>query len=81
MISQPQSDPDMINTLRLRQDGRHFSDDIFKYIFLNGNISIEIKISLKFAPKGPINNIPALVQIRAWCRPGDKPLSEPIMIS
>ena len=25
---------------------------------------------------GPINNIPALVQIMAWCRPGDKPLSE-----
>ena len=27
-------------------------------------------------PKGPINNIPALVQIMAWPRPGDKPLSE-----
>ena len=31
-------------------------------------------------PKGPINNIPALVQIMAWCRPGDKPLSEPMMV-
>ena len=29
--------------------------------------------------RGPINNIPALVQIMAWCRPGDKPLSEPMM--
>ena len=27
------------------------------------------------------NNIPALVQIMAWPRPGDKPLSEPMMIS
>ena len=27
-----------------------------------------------------INNIPALVQIMAWRRPGDKPLSEPIMV-
>ena len=27
-----------------------------------------------------INNIPALVQIMAWCQPGDKPLSEPMMI-
>ena len=27
-----------------------------------------IKISLKFVPKGPINNIPALVQITAWHR-------------
>ena len=39
------------------------------------------KISLKFVPKGPINNIPALVQIIAWHRPGDKPLSEPLMVS
>ena len=39
-----------------------------------------IKISLKFVPKGPINNIPALVQIMAWRRPGDKPLSEPMMV-
>ena len=29
---------------------------------------------------GPINNIPALVQIMAWRRPGDKPLSEPMMV-
>ena len=36
---------------------------------------------MKFVPNGPINNIPALVQIMAWRRPGDKPLSEPMMIS
>ena len=40
-----------------------------------------IKISLKFVPKGPINNIPALIEIMAWRRPGDKPLSELMMIS
>ena len=34
-------------------------------------------ISLKCVPKGQINNIPALVQIMAWHRQGDKPLSEP----
>ena len=28
-----------------------------------------------------INNIPALVQIMAWRRPGDKPLSEPMMVN
>ena len=44
-----------------RQNGHHFPDDIFKCIFLNENVWISIKISLKFAPKGPINNIPALV--------------------
>ena len=42
---------------------------------------ISIKISLKLIPKGPINNIPALVQIMAWRRPGDKPLSEPMLVS
>ena len=65
----------------LRQNGRHFADDIFKCIFLNENVLISIKISLKFIPKGPINNIPALVQIMAWRRPGDKPLSEPMMVN
>ena len=40
-----------------------------------------MKISLKFAPKGPNNDIQALVQIMAWRRPGDKPLSEPMMVS
>ena len=39
------------------------------------------KFSVKFVPKGPINNISALVQIMACCRPGDKPLSEPMMVS
>ena len=39
------------------------------------------KSSLKFVPKGPINNIPTLVQKMAWRRPGDKPLSEPMMAS
>ena len=69
------------NTLRPRQNVRHFADDIFKCIFLNKNVWISIEMSLKFVPKGPINNIPALVQIMAWCRPGDKPLSEPMMVS
>ena len=67
------------NTLRPKQHGCHFPEDIFKHIFLNDNIWILIKISLKFIPKGPINNIPALVQIMAWHRPDDKPLSEPMM--
>ena len=69
-----------VNSLRLRQNGRHFADDIFKWIFLNENVWIPIKISLKFVPHGPINNIPALVQIMAWRRPDDKPLSGPMMV-
>ena len=47
-----------VNTLRPGQDGRHFADDIFKYIFLNENIWIVINISLKFVSKGQSNNIP-----------------------
>ena len=70
-----------INTLRPRQNGRNFPDDIFKRTFLNENVLIALEISLKFVPKGPINNIPALVQIMAWRRPGDKSLSEPMMVS
>ena len=69
-----------VNTLRPRQNGRHFADDTFKGIFMNENVRISINISLKFVPKGIINNIPALVQIVAWRRPGDKPLSEPMMV-
>ena len=56
-----------------------FSRRHFKCIFLNENALISIKISLKFVPKGQINNIPALVQIMAWRRSGDKPSSEPWM--
>ena len=69
------------NALRPRQNGGHFTDDAFKRFFQNENVWISIKISLKFVPKAPINNIPSLVQIMAWRRPGDKPLSEPIMVS
>ena len=69
------------NTLRPRQNGRHFTDDTFKRIFLKENVLISIKISLNFVPKSPIDNIPALVQIMAWRRSGDKPLSEPMMVS
>ena len=67
--------------LRTRQNDRHFPDNNFKWIFLNQNIWISINISLKFVPRCQINNIPALVQIMAWRRPGDKPLSEPMMVS
>ena len=69
------------DTLRPRQNGRRFEDDTFKCIFLNENVIISIKISLKFDCKGPMNNISSLVQIMALRRPGDKPLSEPMMAS
>ena len=64
--------PKAINTLRPRQNGHHSADDIFKFIFLS---EIQFSYLTKFIPKVPIN--PALVQMMAWCREGDKPLFEP----
>ena len=55
------------------------SQTIFLYIVLNENVWASIKISLKFVPKGPVDNVAALVQTMAWCRIGDKPLFEPMM--
>ena len=55
-----------VNTLRSRQNGCQFADDIFKCIFSNANVRITIQISLKYVPKAPIDNKPALVQIKAW---------------
>ena len=63
----------VFNSLRPRWNGCHFPEDIFKCIFLNQNVN--------FFPWGPIDNSSALVQIMAWRRPGDKPLSEPMMVS
>ena len=59
-----------VNTLRPRQSGRRFADATFKRIFLNENVIISIKISPNCVPKGPINNIPALIQMMARCRLG-----------
>ena len=64
-----------------RDKSCHFADDIFKLFFLNENVWILIKITLKFVSKGQINNNPAFDQAMAWRRPGDKPLSEAKTVS
>ena len=69
------------NALRPKLNGHHFAHYLFKSIFLDENVWISIEISLKFVPKGPIGNIAASVLIMAWRRPGDKSLSEPMMVS
>ena len=43
-------------------------------------MKISINISLEFVSEDRINNILALVQIMAWRRQGDKPLSGPMLI-
>ena len=69
----------LINSSPLDKMAAILADDIFKRIFLNENVRISIQISLKFVPKGSIDNKPALVQVMAWRRIGDKPLSEPML--
>ena len=50
-----------VNSSPPGQNGRHIADDIFRCIFENEKFCILIKISLKFVPKGSIDNNPALV--------------------
>ena len=68
-----------VNSSPLDKMAADLADDIFKCIFMNEKFCSFIRISLKFVPKGPINNIPAFVQIMALHLPGNKPLSEPMM--
>ena len=56
-----------------------FADETSTCIFVSENDRIPIQISLKFVPMSPIDNKPALVQVMAWRRRGDKPLSEPML--
>ena len=51
----------LVNSSPSGQNGRYFADDIFRWIFMNEKFCILIKISLKFLPKFPIDNNPALV--------------------
>ena len=67
-----------INSYPPLQNGHHFADDIFKCILMKENLYISIWIQLKCVPKGPIDNMSALVQVMAWHWTGDKPLSEPM---
>ena len=67
----------LINTFTPRQNGRHFTDNTFKCIFLKENIRILMEISPNFVGNVPINNISSLAYIMAWRWPG---LSEPMMV-
>ena len=55
------------------------ADDIFNCIFLYENGKIPLQISLKYVPKSPIDNKPALVQVMIWRLFGAKPLPTPMM--
>ena len=64
--------PQWVNSSHHGQNGCHFADNIFKCTFMNEKFYILIRISLKFVPQGPIDNIPASVRIMAWRRLGYK---------
>ena len=70
-----------VNTLRPKQNGRHFADEICKCILLNGNFWILNEISLRYVPQALIKTMGALVQIMAWHLLVDKPCIEPMMVS
>ena len=61
------------------QRNKYRLSTIFKCKFFNENYRIPIQISLKFVPRSPIDNKPALVQVMAWRWTGDKPLPEPMV--
>ena len=68
-----------LSHLHLDKNGRHFGRGHFEMHFLNENHRIPIRISLKFVPRSPVDNKPALVQVMGWRRTGDKPLPELIL--
>ena len=69
----------LLKSSSLHKNGRLFADDIFRCIIVNEKFCSLVKMSLKFVPKGAIDNNPALVQKMACRRISDKPLSEPML--
>ena len=70
--------PSPLDTLGLRQNGWRFAEDIFESFILSDNFCILNQILGKLLDMVPINKKKtALVQVMAWRRTGDKPLSEP----
>ena len=56
------------------------ADYTFKCISLNENSWILDNLSVKYVTWDIIDNMAALVQIMAWRRTGDKPLSEAMLL-
>ena len=69
-----------VNTLRLRQNGTHFTDNILKYIFVNENFWFSYKIALKWVPCDLSDDQSALVEVMIWHWIGDKLSPQPMMI-
>ena len=79
-------EPLLLNWLHLTHWGRNKMAAISKTTLSIAFSSMKmfefrLKFHWSFVPKCPINNIPALVQIMAWCCSGNKPLSESMVVS
>ena len=76
------SDVMLVGPCLLTHWGWDEMDAIMQTIFSNAFSERKcLNSDQKFVPRDPINNIPALVQIMTLRRPGDKPLSEPMMVT
>ena len=70
----------LINTLKLRQNGSHFSDHIFKLIFLHEKcVILKVQFSFTYVLNALIDK-PAMVQVTAWRWIDDKPLPGPVVV-
>ena len=68
-----------LNTSPPRQNGCYFTADIFKCIFMNKNFVFRFKSHWNLFLRAQFNNKSVLLQVMAWCRIGDKPLSQPMI--
>ena len=67
-----------VNTLRLLENGEHVVNNIFKCIFFNVDYDNSMEILLQFVPRGPINNMSALVKVIVRCQIGVEQFPEPM---
>ena len=68
-----------LDSLRPRQNGCHFADDVFKFIILGDKISVWTNISLAFISKISSDDKPALAQVMPRRCASDEPLSESLV--
>ena len=71
----------LVDVIVLTHWGRDQKDAISQTTFSSAFYWMKMYELQQKIPKGPVNNILALVQIMAWRCPGDKPLSEPMLVS
>ena len=73
ILTRGEDEQSSLNTLRSRQNGRHFPDDIFGHVFSSMKMhEFRLRFYWSLLPRVKLNDIPALVQMMALCRSGDQ---------